>query len=1601
VKVFIPDQILAEWFVKSLLPKITEDVAKAGVVTEEQVIAQAQYLDLVYTQSGTLHEKIPDLPKSNQIAAAPSGSHAADGMIGTVNTKSKKKSSKASTTPIITLPDSPTGESSSPELTADIHAVDSSTAKSKSGGKKKGKKKAKADKAQKEKTEKSETSDKKRKPKYPCLICEEDHFTRDCPHRAEVVKIVKGSSTPAVLKDPFPKQETKMIGSSSGASEEPILMMSHVRIATRSQDYGSKSPIDGKEAESSHSNPSTSASGSDPLQIEKPNPDLVIKPPAKGILRKSAFNPHARAAQNYNIVEDLAVSPSAMSALEVLQSCPAQRELLLSAIGAVDIQDPNLMIFDLENSTPRLPHQMAFQIPVIVKNKPIHRTVIDEGASTCIMSIQCWRSLGSPTLNQSPTILKAFDGRGFHPFGILQDLPIGVEGKTVSLDVEVVDAPLDYNLLLGRSWSYAMTAVISSVFRVIKFPYNGKIVTIDQLTYFSSDPASSESIQHVDKKIIPYKDVGVGLVKDSGLLGTFHFLSINADPSFATIHMITSDNIIYDDPWIVPSETEIDSFGNSMPLSPYELAYEAVVSFSDKSSTQIDQMNVVGEEPLFTSTSERITFPEVVSSDEQLREILSVDDLPWEDLHHRSSFLHENDDFEKDFSSIFTTEYVSDAHNPMKHPDSELNLANISRTIAIDISVKTGTIENIHIGASCTDDEIRNYKALFQEFRDVFAWSYEEMPGIDSSIVVHEIKTYPDAKPVRQRLRQIHPRKAAAIKAEVEKLLKAGFIYPIPLTDWVSNIVPVNKKQGTIRICIDYRDINRACPKDNYPTPYIDQIIDDCEIFSFMDGFSGYNQINILPADQPKTAFICPWGTFAYFKLPFGLKNAGATFQRAMSYAFHDIKHIVQPYLDDLPAHSLQRADHPVHLRAIFMRCRHYRIRLNPHKCVFCIEVGRLLGFVVSKAGIRVDPSKVEAIVHLPPPSSLRQLQSLQGKANFLRRFIPNYAEITKGFTRLLKQNVQYFWDEIAQKSFDALKHALTHAPLLHPPNYNQDYLLYLAASHSTIGMVLVQEDEFGTEHVIYYLSRTLNPTELKYSHVEKLALAAVQAVQRFRHYILLRKTTVISDCNPMTYILTKQLLGGKYSKWIVILQEFDLEFEKSKSKKSLVFAELMCDFPYTDTETVVEEPIADESLFLISTLDPWFGDIIIYLQTQTFRPDASKAERRKIRFQSQQYRIIGDTLYRRGADLVFRRCLTHEEAEKVLNDCHSGACGGHMSGYATAQKVLRAGYFWPSMFKDCIIAVRKCHNCQVFDRKMRAPPAPLHPIIAVGPFAKWGIDFITCNPHSAGGHAYIILAVDYFTKWAEAMPTFDASGKTAAVFVFNHIITRFGVPQAIITDHGSHFRNIMMTELTSQLGLRHDSSTPYYPQANGLVESINKVLVIMIRRIIGIHRTNWHNMLFSALWAYRTSVKNSTGFTPFQLVYGLEVVLPIECEIPSLQMAVELLPATSEEEKRFLYLAKLDETRRDATLAIETHAKRMKAQYDKNVTPRSFSEGDLVLLYDQANDKLGAGKFVPMWHGPYIVKRKLAKGAYELVDFDGDSLGKPRNGLYLKRYYA
>jgi hypothetical protein len=329
-----------------------------------------------------------------------------------------------------------------------------------------------------------------------------------------------------------------------------------------------------------------------------------------------------------------------------------------------------------------------------------------------------------------------------------------------------------------------------------------------------------------------------------------------------------------------------------------------------------------------------------------------------------------------------------------------------------------------------------------------------------------------------------------------------------------------------------------------------------------------------------------------------------------------------------------------------------------------------------------------------------------------------------------------------------------------------------------------------------------------------------------------------------MYHVLTRQLLGGKYSKWIVILQEFNLEFTKSKAKKSLVFAELIRALPRADEDIKPRDSLPDESLFLISTSDSWYGDILLYFQTQHFQLNISREECRRIRHHSCHYLIIDDTLYRHGIDTILRRCLVHEEVERALNNCHLGAYGSHLSGMATAQNILRASYFWPSIFKDCIEAIKKCPPCQVFNKKACTHHTALHPIIAIGPFTKWGIYFMQCNPISARGNGYIIIVVDYFTKWAKAMPTFLNDGRTKDLFLFNHIITHFGVPRAIVIDHGAHFKNQMMSELDVKLGFRYENSSPYYPQANGQVEAINKVLKTMIQHIVEANKTLWHLQL-------------------------------------------------------------------------------------------------------------------------------------------------------------
>jgi len=482
-------------------------------------------------------------------------------------------------------------------------------------------------------------------------------------------------------------------------------------------------------------------------------------------------------------------------------------------------------------------------------------------------------------------------------------------------------------------------------------------------------------------------------------------------------------------------------------------------------------------------------------------------------------------------------------------------------------------VENCNLGDSVVPKIVKiskflsadmktKYVEMMKRFIDVFAWSYADLKQYDSSIIQHTIPIKQNEKPFKQKLRRINPLLMPLIEKEVKKLFDAKIIVPIRFSNWLANLVPVRKKNGEIRICIDFRNLNKASLKDNYPLPKMDFILQNIvgsQRMSMLDGFSGYNQILVHPDDQEKIAFTTPWGTFMYAKMPFGLMNAGATFQRAMDIAFAEEKDkSVVVYLDDITVFSKREEDHLKHLEKVLLKCRRFGISLNPTKSIFALTSGKLLGHIISEEGIRIDPNRVNAIKKLDLPRSKKEIQSFLGKVNFVRRFIPNFAEVVKNITKMLKKGADFKWTAEVKKSFEEIKKALTQAPVLISLNFTKEFLIFTFASEDTIAGVLLQKGSQGTEQPISFFSKTLANAELKYNILEKQAYALVKAIKDFRIYVLHSHIVAYVPNAVIKDILTQADPDGKRGKWIAKLLEYDIEIKPTKLVKGQGLAKLL-----------------------------------------------------------------------------------------------------------------------------------------------------------------------------------------------------------------------------------------------------------------------------------------------------------------------------------------------------------------------------------------------------------------------------------------------------------
>ena len=407
-----------------------------------------------------------------------------------------------------------------------------------------------------------------------------------------------------------------------------------------------------------------------------------------------------------------------------------------------------------------------------------------------------------------------------------------------------------------------------------------------------------------------------------------------------------------------------------------------------------------------------------------------------------------------------------------------------------------------YIGSKLAED-LKNLLIHFlRQNKDVFAWKQADMGGIDPAVITHRLNVSPSFKPIKQKRRSFTPERQKAINEEVNKLLQAGAIREVEYPEWLANVVLVKKENGKWRLCIDFTDINKACSKDSFPLPRIDLIVDATtghELLSFMDAFSGYNQISMNPGDQEKTSFVTAQGTYCYRVMPFGLKNTGATYQRLVNRMFQkQIGTTMEVYIDDMLVKSTTTELHIAHLSEAFQILRNYNMKLNPAKCAFGVSAEKFLGFIVNHRGIEANLDKIKVVLDMPSPSGIKEVQRLTGRIVALSRFVSRASDKCQPFFQVLKKAFQ--WDTKCEEAFSALKMYLSSPPILVSPEEGELLTLYLAVSDFSTSVFLVRDKE-RVQHPVYYCSRTLRGAEERYPRMEKLILALVTVARKLRPY--------------------------------------------------------------------------------------------------------------------------------------------------------------------------------------------------------------------------------------------------------------------------------------------------------------------------------------------------------------------------------------------------------------------------------------------------------------------------------------------------------------------
>ena len=820
---------------------------------------------------------------------------------------------------------------------------------------------------------------------------------------------------------------------------------------------------------------------------------------------------------------------------------------------------------------------------------------------------------------------------------------------------------------------------------------------------------------------------------------------------------------------------------------------------------------------------------------------------------------------------------------------------------------------------------------LLEEFKDIISsgmhslrkWSNEK----------HVIDVIPH-KAFKENFRSVPYHKRDEFKKLIQELFDADMIRPSK-SNYASPTNLVKKPDNSIRITFDYKKINSYTLKDQYPLPIIPDLMQnfkEARFFSKLDFDSGYFQLQMDEESKKYTAFICEFGFFEWNCMPQGLKNAGASFQREMDNLLREhlgVRACV--YMDDIIVYSKTEEDHIKDLKIICNLIRSADLKIKLKKCEFFKNKIEYLGMLIENGTIRPAPSKVEALFNTERPKTMKQLLAFIGLASFFRKFIPDFSEICSPLHRVSSnvKGAKLTWNDDCEKAFQCLRKYLTETEhVLILPDFSKPFKLDTDSSDFGIGSVLSQEMD-GEDRPVAYFAKHMSKAERNYSTSEKELLAIVKSIEFFKQYLYGKEFVLVTDHQPLVWLMKMKNPTARLARWLIRIEQYDFKIlhKKGKLHGNADGMSRWCTDEGIEEEG--DEDFGDININAMSfqrsgpDIEDWneeWTEIIINLMhfrkvnddgaqakdndiqwaievvKEKMRPDNVRKlnKERKTYWKERGNLVLNqDVLWKSGEDAhgekLYQYVVPKEKRRRVMESLHSSLYSGHLMFDKMVARA-REKYFWPGQLKQIQNFVDACDLCQKSNNPRITIRSPLKSIVTSRPLELVTMDFVGPLKKSKNGNLHILVLVDHFSKYVTFYPTIDQKSSTVAHLITD-FITKFGIPDVILSDRASDFQSQLIEELYDILDIRRAKTTAWHPECDGETERQNKTLRKMLKCFVNESHDNWETLLPGLSIAYNTSCHATTRYQPFYIMFGRKPKVPSDIFLETPEIVIPVSP--------------------------------------------------------------------------------------------------------------